>query len=88
MGKNEIIGEMYANFTNIIAGLKALRKGIPMRKQVANILWSLTNKYETKMTAIEEAFNITTLKDLIINLQTYEVKLQTREAKEDRSSFK
>lgn len=55
MSENETIDEMYAYFTNIIIGLKALGKDIPMNEQMSKILHSHTNKYEKKVTTIEEA---------------------------------
>lgn len=61
MGKPETIREMYANFSNIISSLKALGKDILMKEQVAKILCSLTDKYEKKVTTIEEALDLTTL---------------------------
>lgn len=73
MGKTEIIGEIYANFSNIISSLKALKKDIPMKESVAKILRSLTDKYEKKMIAIDEALELSTLKVevLINNLKTH-----------------
>ena len=70
MAKIESIGEMYVRFSNIVSGLKYLGKGIPMKEQVAKIHRSLTDKFEKKVTAIEEASDLTTLKvkDLIGNL--------------------
>ena len=87
----ETIVEMITRFTNIVNGLKALGKTYKESKKVMKILRSLPSKWHTKVTAIQEAKNLTKLpmEELIGSLMTYEInlakKLQEGEDKKKKS---
>ena len=50
-------------------------EGIPKSKLVRMVLWSLPRKFDMKVTAIEEAHDITTLTldELFRSLRTFEI---------------
>ncbi|KAL6313650.1 hypothetical protein AAG906_010068 [Vitis piasezkii] len=78
-------------FTDIINGLEALGKTYKESKKVMKILRSLPSKWHTKVTAIQEAKDLTKLlmEELIGSLMTYEInltkKLQEGEDKKKKS---
>lgn len=66
---------MFERFTNIVGGLKALRKDFPNTQLVKKILYSLTKSWRSKVMAIEETRNLDDFKleELIGSLVTYEM---------------
>ena len=81
MKDNETIVEMIIRFTNIVNGLKALGKTYKESKKVMKILRSLLSKWHTKVTAIQEAKDLTKLplEELIRSLMTYEINLAKKQ---------
>ena len=80
---------MITRFTNIINGLEALGKTYKESKKVMKILRSLPSKWHTKVTAIQEAKDLTKLpmKELLGSLMTYEINL-TKKQQEDKGKKK
>ncbi|RVW18191.1 Copia protein [Vitis vinifera] len=78
-------------FTDIVNGLEALGKTYKESEKVMKILRSLPSKWHTKVTAIQEAKDLTKLpmEELIGSLMTYEInltkKLQEGEDKKKKS---
>ena len=68
---------MITRFTNIVNGLEALGKTYKESEKVMKILRSLPSKWHTKVTAIQEAKDLTKLpmEELIGSLMTYEINL-------------
>ena len=81
MKDNETIIEMITRFTNIVNGLEALAKTYKEFKKVMKILRSLPSKWHTKVTAIQEAKDLTklSLEELIGSLMTYEINLAKKQ---------
>ena len=77
MKENEIIVEMITRFTNIVNDLEALENTYKESERVMKILKSLPSKWHTKVTAIQEAKDLTKLpmEKLIGSLMTYEINL-------------
>ena len=82
---------MITRFTDIVNGLEALGKIYKEYEKVMKILRSLSSKWHTKVTAIQEAKDLTKLpmEEIIGSLMTYEInltkKLQEGEDKEKKS---
>nr|GEY21950.1 hypothetical protein [Tanacetum cinerariifolium] len=72
--KEESIDNAFAKFNTIITSLKALDEGFSSKNNVRKFLRALHPKWRTKVTAIEESKNLTTLPldELIENLKVYE----------------
>ena len=91
MKDNKTIVEMITKFTNIVNSLEALGKTYKESEKVMKILRSLPSKWHTKVTAIQEAKDLTKLpmEELIGSLMTYEInltkKLQEGEDKKKKS---
>ncbi|RVX08173.1 hypothetical protein CK203_017679 [Vitis vinifera] len=91
MKENEIIVEMITRFTDTVNGLEALGKTYKESEKVMKILRSFSLKWHTKVTAIQEAKDLTKLpmEELIRSLKTYEInltkKLQEGEDKKNKS---
>ncbi|XP_059627033.1 uncharacterized protein LOC132269805 [Cornus florida] len=81
MNENESISTMFVRFTDIINGLKHLGGTITNSDLVRKILRSLPEKWDTKATAIKEAYNLNTLEldELLGSLLTWEITLNDRE---------
>ena len=62
MKENETIGEMFTRFTDITNSLIGLGKTYTQVETIRKILRSLTPQWEKKVTAIEEANDLSTLK--------------------------
>ncbi|RVW39389.1 hypothetical protein CK203_096132 [Vitis vinifera] len=77
MEDNATIVEMITRFTDIVNGLEALGKTYKESEKVMKILRSLPSKWHTKVTAIQEAKDLTKLplEELIGSLMTYEINL-------------
>src|SRR5436190_8595777 len=80
MNQGESIKDMYTRFIDITNSLIGLGKIYLDVELVRKILLALTSEWEKKVTAIEEANDLSTLsvENLIGNLMTYEVNLQER----------
>jgi hypothetical protein len=85
----ESISEMFTRFTNIINSLKALSKCYTNVENVRKILRSLSKHWDAKVTAIEEAKDLTkmSLDEFFGSLMIHEIMLKGREqeAKPKRS---
>ena len=81
MKDNETIVEMITRFTDIVNGLKALRKTYKELEKVMKILRSLPSKWDAKATAIQEAKDLIKLplEELIGSLMTYEINLTNKQ---------
>src|SRR3954462_2189987 len=86
MNEGESIKEMYTRFTDITNSLIGLGKIYTSVECVRKILLALTSDWEKKVTAIEEANDLSalTVEHLIGNLMAYEVNLQERRKEESR----
>ncbi|MQL86307.1 hypothetical protein Taro_018837 [Colocasia esculenta] len=81
MKLEETIFEMFARFTVITNGLKALGKDYTSFELVRKILTSLPPAWHTKATIIEDSKNMATLslEELIVSLMTYEHNIKRNE---------
>nr|GEV19687.1 retrovirus-related Pol polyprotein from transposon TNT 1-94 [Tanacetum cinerariifolium] len=73
--KEESIDNAFARFNTIITSLKALNEGFSSKTYVRKFLRALHFKWRTKVTAIKESKDLTSLSldELISNLKVYEV---------------
>ena len=87
MKPEETISEMFARFTSITNGLKALGKEYTNIDLVRKILWSLPPAWHTKATMIEDSKNLLTLtlEELIGSLMTYELNMQRTKPESKKS---
>nr|CAN73315.1 hypothetical protein VITISV_043332 [Vitis vinifera] len=76
---------MFSRFMVIVNGLEALGKTYTEVEKVMKILRSLPKKWETKVTAIQEAKDLTklSLEELIGSLMTYEINLNNHQRVEE-----
>ncbi|CAL9024281.1 unnamed protein product [Prunus brigantina] len=76
MDENETFSEFYAKLCVIVNACSGLGEKIPKDRVVKNILRSLPQRFQPKITAIEEIRDLNTLKvqELIGSIQTYEMK--------------
>ncbi|GJZ75263.1 hypothetical protein Tco_0639728, partial [Tanacetum coccineum] len=74
---DETIGCAFARFNTIITSLKALDESFSSHNHVRKFLRAIPTKWRTKVTAIEESKDLSTLPldELIGNLKVYEVVL-------------
>ena len=81
----ESIVEMFSRFIVIVNELEALGKTFTEVEKVMKILRSLPRKRETKVTAIQEAKDLTklSLEELIGSLMTYEIELYNHQRVEE-----
>ena len=81
MKDNETIVNMITRFTDIVNGLEALGNTYKESKKVMKILRSLSSKWHTKVTTIQEAKDLTKLplENLIGSLMTYEINLPKKQ---------
>jgi len=89
MQSGENISEMHTRFTEIINSLKALGKDFSKGEMTRKILRSLTDDWEEKTTAIEEAQDLTKLsvEELMGSLMTYEIQMKDRKEKGAKKSL-
>ncbi|GJT61713.1 retrovirus-related pol polyprotein from transposon TNT 1-94 [Tanacetum coccineum] len=75
ISKDETIDSTFARFNTIITSLKALDKGYSSKNYVRKFLRALHPKWRTKVTAIEESKDLTSLSlvELIKNLKVHEM---------------
>ncbi|GJV42125.1 hypothetical protein Tco_1420565 [Tanacetum coccineum] len=73
--KEKSLGNGFVRFNTIITSLKALDEGFSSKNYVRKFLRALHTKWHTKVTAIEESKDLTSLSldELIGNLKVYEV---------------
>ena len=78
MKHDESITQMYTRFTDIINDLSSLGKEYSMSEKVRKILRSLPKQWEAKVTAIQEAKNLSTLPldELVGSLMTHEMTMK------------
>ncbi|KAI5325525.1 hypothetical protein L3X38_034599 [Prunus dulcis] len=76
MDENETFSEFYAKLCVIVNACSSLGEKIPEDRVVKKILRSLPQRFQPKITAIEEIRDLNTLKvqELIGSIQTYEMK--------------
>ena len=81
MTDNETIFEIITRFTDIINGLETLGKTYKESEKVMKILRSLPSKWDAKVTAIQEAKDLTKLllEELIGSLMTCEITLAKKQ---------
>ncbi|GAV59147.1 UBN2 domain-containing protein, partial [Cephalotus follicularis] len=81
MLENENISSMYARFNDIINALKGLGNVYTNHELVSKILRCLPKSWEPKVTAIEEAKDLSTLplEDLLGSLITHELTMSDQE---------
>ncbi|GAV88155.1 UBN2 domain-containing protein, partial [Cephalotus follicularis] len=82
MHDNENISEIFTRFTTIINSLKNLGKSYPNQELVRKILRCLPKSWTPKVTAIEEAKDLTTLplEQLLGSLMTHEAIMKNHES--------
>jgi hypothetical protein len=87
MKDDEDIYDFHMSVLDIANSFDALGEKIPEDKLVRKILRSLPKRFDMKVTAIEEAQNIYTMKvdELIGSLQTFEIALKERGEKKGKS---
>ena len=75
MNVNKTITEMFARFTGIINELNVLRRTYSNSNLVIKLLRSLPRTWKAKVTAIQEAKDLSKLplEELIGSLMTYEI---------------
>ncbi|KAL5577478.1 hypothetical protein UlMin_019177 [Ulmus minor] len=78
MKHDESITQMYTRFTDIINDLSSLGKEYSMSEKVRIFLRSLPKQWEAKVTAIQEAKNLSNLPldELIGSLMTHEITMK------------
>ncbi|GAV93023.1 UBN2 domain-containing protein, partial [Cephalotus follicularis] len=81
MHDNESISDMFTRFTTIINSLKNLGKSYPNQELVRKILRCLPKSWTPKVTAIEEAKDLSTLplEQLLGSLMTHETTMKNHE---------
>ncbi|GAV92372.1 UBN2 domain-containing protein, partial [Cephalotus follicularis] len=81
MHDNESISDMFTRFTTIINSLKNLGKSYPNQELVRKILRCLPKSWTPKVTAIEEAkdLSILPLEQLLGSLMTHETTMKNHE---------
>ena len=86
MKPTKIISEMFTCFTDIINGLKNLGKTYTNSKLVQKVLQSLPEKWDPKITAIQEAKDLNTLplEELLGSLMTHELNVRRRSEDENK----
>jgi len=77
---------MYSRFTHITNELKSLGKSFTTEELVRKILRFIPQSWEAKVTIIHEAKDMKTitLDELIVNLQTYELRRNSQQKKETK----
>ncbi|GAV60580.1 UBN2 domain-containing protein, partial [Cephalotus follicularis] len=81
MHDNESISDMFTRFTTIVNFLKNLGKSYPNQELVRKILRCLPKSWTPKVTAIEEAKDLSTfpLEQLLGSLMTHETTMKNHE---------
>ena len=86
MKPSEIISKMFTRFTDIINGLKNLGRVYSNSDLVDKVLRSLPDKWDSKVTAIQEAkdLNSLPLEELLGSLITHELTIKRRNDEEGK----
>ncbi|GAV80901.1 UBN2 domain-containing protein [Cephalotus follicularis] len=86
MHDNECISDMFTRFTTIINFLKKFGKSYPNQELVRKILRCLPKSWTPKVTAIEEAKDLSTppLEQLLGSLMTHETTMKNHESVETK----
>jgi len=81
MKEDESIEQMYSRFQTLVSGLQILKKSYVASNHVSKILRSLPARWRSKVTAIEEAKDLSTLsvEDLVCSLKVHEIGLDEHE---------
>jgi len=81
MKEDESIEQMYSRFQTLVSGLQILKKSYVASDHVSKILRSLPARWRPKVTAIEEAKDLNTLRveDLVSSLKVHEIGLNEHE---------
>jgi hypothetical protein len=89
MKEDECIQEFYMNILDIANTFGTLGEKMSEEKLVRKILRSLPRRFDMKVTAIEEAQDISKMKieELIGSLQNFEILINNRVEKEDNNAF-
>ena len=85
MKNSETFDEFYAKLSDIVNSSFNLGEKIPESKVVGKILRSLHDRFQPKVTAIEEAHDVDNFKldQLVGNLQTYEAHRNFKKKQKD-----
>jgi len=87
MKEDENIHDYYMNVLDITNSFDSLGEKLTDEKLVRKILISLPKRFDMKVTAIEEAQDISNMKvdELIRSLQNFEIVINNREEKKEKS---
>jgi excinuclease UvrABC nuclease subunit len=87
MKDDESIQEFHLSLLDIANSFEALGEKMPDEKLSRKLLRSLPKRFDMKVTAIEEAHDISTMKmdELVGSLQTFEIVLNERGDKKNKS---
>ena len=88
MKEDESIQEFHMNILDLANAFDALGEKMSEEKMVRKILWSLPKRFDMKVTAIEEAQDISEMmvEELIGSLQNFEIIINNRVEKEDNKA--
>jgi len=89
MKEDETIEAIYLRFQTLVYGLQILKKSYVASDHVSNIMRRLPARWRPKVTAIEEAKDLSTLsvEDLISSLEVHEISLDEHDsAKKSKSN--
>jgi len=80
---------MYSRFQTLVSGLQILKKSFIASNHVSKILRSLPARWRPKVTAIEEAKDLSTLivEDLISSLKVHEISLDEHDSSKKTKSI-
>jgi len=86
---DETIEAMYSRFLTLVSGLQILKKSYVASDHVSKILRSLPARWRPKVTAIEEAKDLSTLsvEDLISSLKVHEISLDEHDSAKKTKSI-
>ena len=87
MKEDENIQDFYMNILDMVNAFDSLREKISDEKLIRKIIRSLPKRFDMKITAIEEAQDISSMKveELIGSLQNFEIIINNKEEKKGKS---
>jgi len=87
MKEDENIQDFYMNILDMVNAFDSLREKISDEKLIRKIIRSLPKRFDMKVTAIEEAQDISSKKveELIGSLKNFEIVINNREEKKGKS---
>ncbi|MCI04313.1 gag-protease polyprotein [Trifolium medium] len=87
MKEDETIHDFHMNVLDFANSFDSLCEKLPEEKLVRKILRSLPTKFDMKVTAIEEAIDISSMKvdELVGSLQTFELAMKDKSDKKNKS---